>query len=901
MTALWGHLQPEPYNNQISQTALRILGKLGGQNRKLLKDPPSLSYKAFADGGLEASIVFKPFEEMPKVLSLNFALDTVLEVFKESKVDEFYLNKALDFLKGSLSLLFDVDPGAENLHSIFGQQIDMYMNRRKSKNSMEIDDAASNSSSGIPPSPFLDLPPVTQYKLDSHTVAINKVLVSLFYASRNQSLKEECTLLIENICRHFALMSVAAFVSGDPNGSITSSSKQPQLPPRNASSTFTKPPITLDVLLSTPATRLDGFVDAIVEVMSCDINELRNLAQSSLEIFYNTSVSFLSESDVVEDMPIFRAFASKFSASCYQPEWFRKNGGCSGIALLSGKISLSANWLLEYELEFVRALLYVLKDTSSEMTSGNVDDATKTLYHILRICNTAPSPTTAASESAILAPQQDRTSKFNSLIALLISELSSSNSFVRETIQESFSILASLTNVEVTELLSPVRDRLLTPIFAKPLRALPIPMQIGHIDAITYCLSLRPSLLSFSDELLRLLHESLALADADDQALIIGKPSQYKNATLLINLRVVCIKLLSAAMTNNEFSNPKLTSTRGRIIAMFFKSLYTKSSEVVDVAYKGKFFFEEVAATGQNFINRMEFYFFLFVGLQQVLNAQHKLPKDLLQAGLRPILVNLSDHTRLSVSGLEGLARLLELLTNYFKVEIGRKLLDHMKQWALPAMLEDAACKPLSEIEEIKLIVGIVNVFHLLPAAANVFMEELVEQVLDLENRLRRYRSSPFRQPLIKFLNIYATEAVEQFYKKISTSSPHNRLFVGILGSPEATKLRQEIVKAPSSYFIAATFGAGDEDNKFELQLQGVLMMKEICKFQPEFLLDNADLLYHLRLIWKQELPLQKDNLISSQSKQVLLQSILDLFIMYCNIQSDEIDLLFDMVSLYFR
>jgi transformation/transcription domain-associated protein len=112
-------------------------------------------------------------------------------------------------------------------------------------------------------------------------------------------------------------------------------------------------------------------------------------------------------------------------------------------------------------------------------------------------------------------------------------------------------------------------------------------MQIGHIDAITYCLSLRPPLLSFSEELVRLIQEALALADAEDQALV-SKSNQYKNATSLTNLRVVCIKLLSATMASSEFMSPKQAPTRSRIISVFFKSLYSKSTEVVECSYKGR-------------------------------------------------------------------------------------------------------------------------------------------------------------------------------------------------------------------------------------------------------------------------------------------------------------------------
>lgn len=132
-------------------------------------------------------------------------------------------------------------------------------------------------------------------------------------------------------------------------------------------------------------------------------------------------------------------------------------------------------------------------------------------------------------------------------------------------------VIADLTGNEVTELLAPVKERLVAPIFAKPLRALPFAMQIGHIDAITYCLTLRPPFLDFNDELIRLLHEALALADAEDQALV-SRSSQYKNATSLMNLRIVCIKLLSAAMACSDFSNQRQTHTRARIIQVFFKS-----------------------------------------------------------------------------------------------------------------------------------------------------------------------------------------------------------------------------------------------------------------------------------------------------------------------------------------
>ncbi len=77
--------------------------------------------------------------------------------------------------------------------------------------------------------------------------------------------------------------------------------------------------------------------------------------------------------------------------------------------------------------------------------------------------------------------------------------------------------LAELTAEQVTELLQPYKDLLLAPIFqAKSLRSLSLPMQIGQLDALTFCLGLRPPLLTFTPLLLNMLQEALAIAESEE-------------------------------------------------------------------------------------------------------------------------------------------------------------------------------------------------------------------------------------------------------------------------------------------------------------------------------------------------------------------------------------------------
>ncbi|KAJ1944542.1 transcription-associated protein 1, partial [Linderina macrospora] len=353
-----------------------------------------------------------------------------------------------------------------------------------------------------------------------------------------------------------------------------------------------------------------------------------------------------------------------------------------------------------------------------------------------------------------------------SFLALIIKELANPSAEVRDTVKACMDILVKVTGLSITALLTPCRDRLLVPIFGKPLRALPHNMQIGNIDAITYCMSLEPPFMEINEELMRLLSEALALADAEDQALV-NHPAQIRSNTVsLTHLRHVCIRMLTAAMDRPELSQSRHNTTRARIISVFFKSLYHKSIDVVEAANDG---------------------------LRQVLQQQQKLPKDLLQAGLRPILLNLSDYKRLTVASLDGLARLLQLLTNYFKVEVGRKLLDHMQQWANPQLLQAASSKAIDDLHEIKILVAILQVFHLLPTSANVLLDDLVSSVVNLEVNLCRRESSPFREPLFKFLTRYPNESVLYFMGRIENTH-YARIFAHALRSPKCDSLREALV-----------------------------------------------------------------------------------------------------------
>lgn len=65
-----------------------------------------------------------------------------------------------------------------------------------------------------------------------------------------------------------------------------------------------------------------------------------------------------------------------------------------------------------------------------------------------------------------------------------------------------------------------------------------------------------------------------------------------------------------------------------------------------------------------------------------------------------------------------------------------------------------------------------IELFHLLPPAAGKFLDDLVSLVIELERALPQGQyyseiNSPYRPALTKFLNRYATDAVDYFLARL--------------------------------------------------------------------------------------------------------------------------------------
>jgi len=269
--------------------------------------------------------------------------------------------------------------------------------------------------------------------------------------------------------------------------------------------------------------------------------------------------------------------------------------------------------------------------------------------------------------------------------------------------------------------------------------------------------------------------------------------------------------------------------------------------------------------------------------------ANSRLPKELLQTCIRPVLLSLRDYTRLTIPLLRGLRKLLSLLSTWFNKTLGEKLLDHLQKWTEPQRI--IKLRAWKEGEEPMVASAIVEVFCLLPQASK-FVEQIVNTCLGIEAVLQDYKikqtQSPFRGPLARFLNKNPQAAIDFFFKKLK-SPAHSELFQSIIFEPESTQLRKSLSQKPISILLLNIcferplaimrsekngnspsgrasltlhgIGPPDTDPKgppwpmtvdsHEVQLQGLTTLTTLLKYNQSYFEDHADIIRAMRLLWR--------------------------------------------------
>ncbi|KAH8163639.1 hypothetical protein CIB48_g4614 [Xylaria polymorpha] len=735
MNALFEHLKPHPYSHFHAHTTMRILGKLGGRNRKFMTETLPVNYQRYADdpSSFDMRLIgSKKDRAFPAAIGIDFAIRKLMEVPKPSKLntlkqqDGHYKKQALQLIKTQIKLRIGVDHLPEDLPRLVRLQMQDVLAKKPSAGFSAFE--TSNRERSVA-------------KRDEENLIMKRLIKAVLFAESLPEFREEADVFLMNVCRHFTIIEVGRAL-------VDIKKEQSPFDPKAGEG-----PLFLDVRV---------LADAIVESLASELPEVRDAAFRAIQAVYDSTVTLLGgQNHIGRNLSFFAHLSKTFCHACFEEEWYSKAGGTLGIKYLLDQVELGDHWLITKHFEFIRALMYVIKDMPQDLPEKTRSSAQVTLEVLLRRITKNVKKEDALPALAQPPQSQSKHIRLAQICMFFNDELSHMNKHVRGTARRSLEIIANATKAEIWELVEPHKDRLLSPIYAKPLRALPFATQIGYIDAIAYYMSLKNNFVSFDDHLNRLLMESLALADATDESLA-GKPAEFRTHESIVNLRVACIKILSKAMGFEDFQKGQNNPTRTRVVTVFFKCLYSESKPTIEAANDA---------------------------IKAVLLQTNKLPKDLLQQGLRPVLANLQDPKRLSTHGLDNLARLLRLLTTYFKVEIGARLLDHIKVLAEPNFLQQISFSFFEQNNQMKVIAAVFNIFHLLPPAAEQFKERLIDTCLELEDKLRRTHHSPFRPPLYKFLNRYPAEVWDFLSGKLEDIK-YGRFLAQVLSDSESKPLR---------------------------------------------------------------------------------------------------------------
>lgn len=517
-------------------------------------------------------------------------------------------------------------------------------------------------------------------------------------------------------------------------------------------------------------------------------------------------------------------------------------------------------------------------------------------------------------------------------------------------------------------------------VFSRSLRILPLPQQVGSVEALIVILNEFPTLLSIKDQhFLSFLSELLKMCsvadgemqgtDSSDSANKNGfvRPNsegvelQSDNPThcsslflrreaavevdkvrfaipeelpVGVHLRTSAIILLHSVVFLNAdpFFDAEVTTAIGNIrphiVSLLFRSLASAPRPAVTAAHKA---LRDVLTLSMNTV------------ADDKGKSQSRLPKELLQRCIRPVLLNLRDFTMLSVPLLRGLSRLLTLLNSWFNKTLGEKLLDHLLKWTDPARI--MALKKWKPGEEIKVAANTVGIFSLLPHASQ-FVEHLVKTCIKLEAALPAFKNlevfSPFRRPLARFLDKYPQETAAFFFHRLKTPI-YSELFQDMVRQKESEKLRAFLENRSSSLMILnrcferplaimrvergnspggsvrhslSVHGIGSptvdqrasdtvkpmDTESLELQYQGFKLIETLHENNPSYLRSHNDIIRALRWLWRSKgryLRLQHENQISPRFHAE--SAMLATFLMNYAEQfpSDDVGVLFELILVF--
>lgn len=553
-------------------------------------------------------------------------------------------------------------------------------------------------------------------------------------------------------------------------------------------------------------------IDALAVIMGHDERELYKAGYLALVLILETATNILGSKERACQLPFMEYLAERMCSLCYERAWYAKLGGCIAIKFLFERMAIK--WVLNHLFVFLKALIFVMMDLTDEVSNGAIDMAKENLEKMLRVC---VNPGIQEDNTELIEAQNK---SLYEVTRELVKQVTSPHTIVREQAMASLRQLAEIQNKTVTEVMEPHKEVLadMIPPQKLYLRHQPTNAQIGLMDGTTFCTTLNPRLftidLSTVDN--TFFHELRELCDSDEVNLT--KMACYKTISNLIPLRKSALRALAACHY--------IVSYRENILAILYKALEKPHAELQETAF-------ECLKT-------------FIAGFQLDMESVHTM--------MRPMLLTLGDHRNLSLNCVRRLSYLTQLFPSTFSVTLCEQMLQHVKKFLENLIQSQKGISKSGENEQkITIIIGI---YHDIPASLPKFNDALCRLILQTEKSLMVEVSSPFREPLMKCLLRYPTEALNLFLHDSNIKDQQWSRYLEYLISHKDGKPFRDILHNSTARLVTMLLAHSQLNSnlthmeKSEVQYRAIKIIGILIKCDEQWLSTQSQLVGALKQIW---------------------------------------------------
>lgn len=793
MQALWRTIRNM---NETAQTSFRVLGKFGGGNRKMMVEPQRLNYVEQRDSKTDqATTIIIHFPDQK--VSIDFPVDKIVQAafdnLKQNNVfpshpslNSFYLKHSWEVLKGVIIL---------TLSSNFehGSRIKSFFSN------------PNLHTAHIP----LRRENIYKCPDERSRLVYQNALTGMFMAMARPELKESVNGFVNFVIRHHIMLSICQHLNNPP----------------------AETPEGMDPFV---------LVDALNYVIGHEEKKQCEPGYYVLAFMIDTAAILLGSKERACELPLISYLVKSMYKLCYERAWYSKTGGCKAIRYFTDNMPLI--WILKFQSKFVKALLYVMRDLTGEVSSGAVDLSQTNLEKLIRVCG-KPLDRQNTEDPNLVAIH---TKSFNEVVELLIREIISPNLFVRTQATKSLELIATLNDKTVAQIMEPFRGilEMLLPLFStqretNSLEKQPVKAQIGIIYGATFCTNLEPRIFKIDtsiDKHRHYIEQLMKICDGDDATL--KKLPCYNKVTTLAPVKTAALHALSSCHYLDNYQTD--------IFKILFKSTDSHCADFRTAAY----------TCLNDFVSKVS------------------ISTCVVQEEIQPFLTRLQDSHQWDLKAVERILSIARLFPNIFDEIFCNKLYEHLTNISTSANAdlktqltpnEHVHDRTKSSHDKMKICAGLIEILVLINNIEQSYMSKLMALVIKIETSIIQEPGSLLREPLKKFLRRFPDHTMsilmsernlheDQVYRLIKyiLKGPDGEIFRNVLN--QQTYFSKLLMLTSNMITVSEQSSQNGQVAKrpvsYSLRYQAVVVISTLIKYDEDWLISRPQLAEKLQQIW---------------------------------------------------